>query len=147
MIIFQQEPIEFMHPTKILWLLTFTLLRRWNISGNEIRTNLPGDEYQHTQMPEELKTSQKDNFSLKTNSKVNVRLLRSADERKLSTKRKSVEVASLSALLRTIVLQELNDCRLLLVYDASDLYSIVVQDLLLLLPNPRQVRVSCSQSL
>ncbi|KAK4308272.1 hypothetical protein Pmani_020025 [Petrolisthes manimaculis] len=49
------------------------------------------------------------------------------------------EAESLSKLLVAVVKQELSGCRLVLVYDANDLYSVVVQDLLLLLPNPRQV--------
>lgn len=133
-----------MHPTKFLWLVIFTSLRRWNISGNEIRMNSPGDEYQHTQMPKELMTSQK--IIKQSSSKVDLRVVRSVNERKLNTKGRSAEAESLSALLKTVVQQELSDCRLLLVYDASDFYSVVVQDLLLLLPNPRQVHVGFSQS-
>lgn len=55
--------------------------------------------------------------------------------------RKPVEAASLSGLLLSMIQQNMNDCRLLLVHDGSDLYSVVVQDLLLLLHNPRQVSV------
>ncbi|KAK3876185.1 hypothetical protein Pcinc_019006 [Petrolisthes cinctipes] len=58
---------------------------------------------------------------------------------RLNVTRKSVEAASLSGLLVSMVQQDMVDCRLALIYDASDLYSVVVQDLLLLLPNPKQV--------
>ncbi|KAK3876187.1 hypothetical protein Pcinc_019008 [Petrolisthes cinctipes] len=57
----------------------------------------------------------------------------------LSTAVKSTEAASLSKLLASVVQQDMNDCRLVLIYDASELYSDVVQDLMLLLPNPKQV--------
>lgn len=64
-----------------------------------------------------------------------------------NTQGKSPHASSLSALLATVVRQELSDCRLVLIYDASDLHSVVVQDLLLLLPNPKQVGVACSSLL
>ncbi|KAK3874140.1 hypothetical protein Pcinc_020900 [Petrolisthes cinctipes] len=53
---------------------------------------------------------------------------------------RSSDASSLSGLLVTMVQEELSDCRLVLVYDASDLYSVVVKELLMLLPNhPKQV--------
>ncbi|KAK4308275.1 hypothetical protein Pmani_020028 [Petrolisthes manimaculis] len=58
---------------------------------------------------------------------------------RLNVTRQSVEAASLSRLLVSMVQQDMVDCRLALIYDASDLYSVVVQDLMLLLPNPKQV--------
>lgn len=61
---------------------------------------------------------------------------------KVNVTRKSVEAASLSGLLLSMIQKDMNDCRLLLVHDASVLYSVVVQDLLLLLHNPMQVCVS-----
>ncbi|KAK3876182.1 hypothetical protein Pcinc_019003 [Petrolisthes cinctipes] len=52
---------------------------------------------------------------------------------------RSSDASSLSGLLVTMVQEELSDCRLVLVYDASDLYSVVVKELLMLLPNhPKQ---------
>lgn len=61
---------------------------------------------------------------------------------KVNVTRKPVEAASLSGLLLSLIQQDMHDCRLLLVHDTSDLYSAVVQDLLLLLHNPRQVCVT-----
>lgn len=61
---------------------------------------------------------------------------------KVNVTKKPVEAASLSGLLASVIQQDMNNCRLLLVHDATDLYSVVVQDLLLLLPNPRQVGVA-----
>ncbi|KAK3876189.1 hypothetical protein Pcinc_019010 [Petrolisthes cinctipes] len=59
---------------------------------------------------------------------------------RLNAAGKSVNAESLSRLLVTVVQQELNNCSLVLVYDASDLYSVVVKELLMLLPNhPKQV--------
>ncbi|KAK3874143.1 hypothetical protein Pcinc_020903 [Petrolisthes cinctipes] len=107
---------------------------------------ISGEEYQYSQMPEHSITSQEGKISYITtikqsSTKENIRTLRSASVRALSTVGKSAEVASLSVLLRVIVHQELANCNLLLVHDANDLYSAVVQDLMLFLPNPRQVVV------
>ncbi|KAK3874146.1 hypothetical protein Pcinc_020906 [Petrolisthes cinctipes] len=53
----------------------------------------------------------------------------------------SLDTDSLSELLKTVVQRELNGCDLVFLHDDTDLYSVEVQELLLTLPNSRQVVV------
>lgn len=60
---------------------------------------------------------------------------------RLKAVKKEEKAASLRKLLLTIIQKELSNCHLALVYDISDLNSVVVQDLLMQLSNTRQVGV------
>ncbi|KAK4308281.1 hypothetical protein Pmani_020034 [Petrolisthes manimaculis] len=51
----------------------------------------------------------------------------------------SLDTDSLSELLKTVVQRELNGCDLVFLHDDTDLYSVEVQELLLRLPNSKQV--------
>ncbi|KAK4308279.1 hypothetical protein Pmani_020032 [Petrolisthes manimaculis] len=53
----------------------------------------------------------------------------------------SLDTDSLSELLKTVVQRELNGCDLVFLHDDTDLYSVEVQELLLRLPNSKQVVV------
>ncbi|KAK3874137.1 hypothetical protein Pcinc_020897 [Petrolisthes cinctipes] len=127
-----------MEPKRLLWLLIFVYSARWlvpaqiqhqsakDIKNIKVRSLIPSfavDNYNEKKL-----------YSDKTQDFLN--------KESTSLKKKNMtltEAGSLSELLATVVKQELSGCGLVLVYDSNDLYSVVVQDLLLLLPNARQV--------
>lgn len=129
-----------MDPGCLLWLLIF-ISKLWEASG--LSENMVEVYGTHTKAKELLSQSKVSATGEETHMLDGLPGGVSSESRVWKTNLKTaVEVAeamSLAGLLATVVQQDLSNCRLVLVYDDSDLYYTVVKDLLLLLPNPRQV--------
>lgn len=140
-----------MMPTQTLWLLMFVSSSRWLAPGNVVRGHFSGNIVtQYSASPSnnapELRLPSNEHKTTTSMIKISQRVISYINMTmnfdrytRLTMSRKSVEEASLSGLLAAVVQQNLKECRLVLVYDATDLNSAVVQDLLLLLPNQMQV--------
>lgn len=76
-----------------------------------------------------------------TNSTSSIPSVNSRQQTGLKATRESVQESSLSALLLSVVQEEMTHCDLVMAHDDSDLYSTVVHNLLLMLPNSRQVGI------
>lgn len=150
-----------MMPTRTLWLLMFVSSVRWLAPFKVVRGRFSGDiDHQHSKShsdnaPElrlplkEPKTTIRIKRISQSIISYNNKTINFDGYTRLSKSRKSVEEESLSGLLVAVVHQDLKGCRLVLVYDASELNYAVVQNLLLLLPNQIQVGslVLCSLTL
>ncbi|KAK3876180.1 hypothetical protein Pcinc_019001 [Petrolisthes cinctipes] len=141
-----------MMPTRTLWLLMFVSSARWLIPASVVRGRFPDDTVPHqTVLPSSITPESRldpsnelitaDGKLMRSQSAIsnNTNIVNLDRNMKLTISGKSIEAESLSRLLTAVVQQELRECFLAVVYDATELNSAVVQDLILLLPNQIQV--------
>ncbi|KAK4308273.1 hypothetical protein Pmani_020026 [Petrolisthes manimaculis] len=129
-----------MGPGCLLWLLTFTS-ELWKSAGLAENTeDLITIQTRAKEFLSHSKVSvtgeeghQLDGQPGRLGSESRIRQMR------LKTPERLANAMSLVGLLKTVIHEDLSNCHLVFVYDASDLYSIVVQELMLLLLNSRQV--------
>lgn len=129
-----------MGPGCLLWLFTFTS-ELWEASGFKENTDqFYGSQTNTKEFLSQSKVSANGEETHVLNGlpgrmSSEIRVLKA----NLKTAEKLSEPASLVGLLAAVVQQDLSTCRLVLVYDNSDLHYAVVKDLMLRLPNARQV--------
>lgn len=127
-----------MEPKRLLWLLIFVYSARWLVPA-QIQSQSE-KEIRNTEVRSLVPSPPLEKYNETKISIVKTQVLLKSWSTSLKRKMMTLtEAKSLSGLLGSVVQKSLSECRLVLVYDTSALHSLVVQDLLLLLSNKRQV--------
>lgn len=126
-----------MEPKRLLWLLIFVYSARWLVPAQ--LQSQPEKEITNTKVTSFVPYPGYENYNeIKISSIMTQVLLK----RNTSLDRKEIiltKATSLTRLLAAVVQKSLSDCHLVLMYNANSVYSVVVQDLLMLLSNTRKV--------
>lgn len=142
-VLFHFRPMDVIQ-ARFLWRVSLSLFFIWRYFECEIISESSRDAIHHPLVADPFMTASKQEV---TNSTRGIQSVNSRQQSRLKAARDSVEETSLSALLFSVVQDEMAHCDLVLAHDDSYLYSSVVQNLLLMLPNSRQVGAACLFSL